>query len=84
MRKTRFTEFQIVKILKAAEGGRDCLGQWPDRGRGLTALQRSIVNEAADCGMAVGVASLLREFRLVPAFCPALLAKRSASCSPNA
>jgi len=40
--------------------GRDCLGQWPDRGHGLTAIQRRIVNEAADCGMAVGVAIPLR------------------------
>lgn len=40
--------------------GRDCLGQWPDRGRSLTPTQRRIVNEAADCGMAVGLAIPLR------------------------
>ncbi len=40
--------------------GRDYLGQWPDRGRGLTALQRRIVTEAGDCGMKVGVAIPLR------------------------
>jgi DNA-binding CsgD family transcriptional regulator len=40
--------------------GRDSLGLWPDRGHGLTAIQRRIVNEAAECGMAVGVAIPLR------------------------
>jgi DNA-binding CsgD family transcriptional regulator len=40
--------------------GRDSLGLWPDRGRGLTAIQRRIVSEAAECGMAVGVAIPLR------------------------
>jgi len=40
--------------------GRDSLDLWPDRGRGLTAIQRRIVNEAANCGMAVGVAIPLR------------------------
>jgi len=28
--------------------GRNCLGLWPDRGRGLPAIQRRIVNKAAD------------------------------------
>ncbi len=40
--------------------GRDSLGLWPDRGQGLTTIQRRIINEAADCGMAVGVVIPLR------------------------
>lgn len=32
----------------------------PDRGRGLTARQRRIVNDAADCGMSVGIVIPLR------------------------
>jgi DNA-binding CsgD family transcriptional regulator len=40
--------------------GRDCLDLWPDRGQSLTATQRRIVNEAAACGMTVGVVIPLR------------------------
>jgi len=40
--------------------GRDALALWPDQGRGLTAIQHRIINEAADCGMAVGVVIPLR------------------------
>jgi Response regulator containing a CheY-like receiver domain and an HTH DNA-binding domain len=40
--------------------GRDFLGLWPNQGRGLTAVQRRIVEEAADCGMVVGVVFPLR------------------------
>lgn len=40
--------------------GRDSLHLWPDRGRRLTAVQRGIIHEAADCGMTVGVVIPLR------------------------
>jgi hypothetical protein len=40
--------------------GRDSLPLWPDRGRQLTKVQRRIVNQAAECGMAVGIAIPLR------------------------
>ena len=40
--------------------GRDSLPLWPDRGRQLTKVQRRIVNEAAECGMSVGIAIPLR------------------------
>lgn len=40
--------------------GRDSIHLWPDRGRWLTPEQRRIVNEAAECGMTVGVVVPLR------------------------
>lgn len=40
--------------------GRDSVHLWPDQGRWLTAAQRRIVHEAADCGMTVGVVIPLR------------------------
>lgn len=40
--------------------GRDSLPLWPDRGRKLTRVQRRIVNEAAECGMSIGVVIPLR------------------------
>lgn len=49
-----------VGSLSPLRVGRDALPLWPGQGRGLTAIQRRIVNEAADCGMAVGVAVPLR------------------------
>lgn len=40
--------------------GRDSLGLWPNGGRDLSAIQRRIVDDAAECGMKVGVAIPLR------------------------
>jgi len=40
--------------------GRDALDLWPDQGRSLTAIQRRIISEAAECGMKVGVVIPLR------------------------
>jgi len=40
--------------------GRDSLHLWPGQGRSLTAVQRRIVHEAADCGMTIGVVIPLR------------------------
>jgi len=40
--------------------GRDSLPLWPDRGHHLTRVQRRIVNEAAECGMSVGIVIPLR------------------------
>jgi len=49
-----------VGSLSPLRVGRDCLDTWPDRGQGLTAIQRRIINEAAECGMTVGVVIPLR------------------------
>lgn len=49
-----------IRSLVPMRVGRECLAFWPDQGRGLTASQRRIVNEAADCGMSVGVVIPLR------------------------
>lgn len=40
--------------------GRDSLPLWPDRGRKLTMVQHRIINEAAECGMSVGIVIPLR------------------------
>ena len=40
--------------------GRGFLHHWPERGQTLTPAQHNIINEAADCGMAVGVVIPLR------------------------
>jgi LuxR family quorum-sensing transcriptional regulator LasR len=46
--------------------GRDALDQWPDCGRSLSAVQRRIVDEAAECGMKVGVTIPLRSLGRFP------------------
>jgi len=49
-----------IGSLSTLRVGRDSLHLWPGQGRGLTAVQHRIINEAADCGMTVGVAIPLR------------------------
>ena len=49
-----------ISSLAPLRVGRDSLPLWPDRGRKLTKVQRRIVNEAAECGMSVGIVIPLR------------------------
>lgn len=44
-----------IASLSPLQVGRDSLHLWPGQGRRLTAVQRRIIHEAADCGMTVGV-----------------------------
>lgn len=59
-----------VGSLSPLRVGRDSLHLWPGQGRSLTAIQRRIVNEAAECGMAVGVAEISKGVScVIPALC---------------
>lgn len=49
-----------ISSLAPLRVGRDSLHLWPDQGRGLAKNQRRIVDEAAECGMSVGVVIPLR------------------------